>query len=51
MYLRARQAAKEGKDLSIGDIYICEVCGHTVEGTPPDKCPICGARKDKFKKF
>lgn len=32
------------------DYYVCEVCGNTVEGEPPDKCPICGALKKMFKK-
>jgi rubrerythrin len=32
------------------DYYICQVCGNTVEGEPPDKCPICGALKKSFKK-
>ena len=29
--------------------YVCQVCGYTVEGEAPDKCPICGAPKEKFK--
>jgi rubrerythrin len=32
------------------DYYVCQVCGNTVEGNPPDKCPICGAAKKMFKK-
>ena len=27
---------------------LCSVCGNTVEGEAPDKCPICGAPKEKF---
>ena len=30
------------------DIYVCSVCGHTVEGTPPDKCPVCQAESKAF---
>lgn len=30
------------------DYYICQVCGNTIEGEPPDKCPICGALKKSF---
>ncbi|RMG72008.1 MAG: rubrerythrin family protein [Nitrospirae bacterium] len=33
------------------DYYVCQVCGNTVEGSPPDKCPICGAGKEAFKKI
>ncbi len=32
------------------DYYVCQVCGNTVEGEAPDKCPICGAPKKMFKK-
>jgi len=28
--------------------YICKVCGCTVEGEPPDTCPVCGAKKIAF---
>ncbi len=30
------------------DIYVCSVCGHTVEGAPPDKCPVCQAVAKAF---
>jgi len=33
------------------DYYVCQVCGNTVEGEAPDKCPICGAAKASFKKI
>jgi rubrerythrin len=32
------------------DYYVCQVCGNTVEGEPPDKCPICKSPKKMFKK-
>jgi len=51
MYSKAKEAVKSGKDLEIGQIYICEVCGYTGEGEPPDRCPICGATGDKFRTF
>ena len=51
MYEKAKEAVAAGKDIQVGDIYICPTCGYTMEGTAPDKCPICGARKDTFKKF
>jgi len=51
MYEKARQAVLSGKDVEVGDIYICEVCGWTVEGEPPDRCPLCGAKREKFRKF
>ena len=33
------------------DYYVCKVCGNTVEGEPPDKCPICNSPKKMFKKI
>nr|HID14511.1 rubrerythrin family protein [Anaerolineae bacterium] len=51
MYERARQAVLAGTDAEVGDVYICEMCGWTVEGEPPDRCPLCGAKREKFRKF
>jgi rubrerythrin len=28
---------------------ICQVCGYVTDRAAPDKCPVCGAPKDKFK--
>lgn len=33
------------------DIYVCPICGYTVENEAPDACPVCGARKHAFKKI
>jgi rubrerythrin len=38
-------------DQTVQDIYVCSICGHTVEGEPPDNCPICKAVKKFFKKI
>lgn len=51
MYTEARQRVKEGKDIELGDMYICPVCGYTVESDAPENCPVCGVVKDKFVKF
>lgn len=29
--------------------HVCQVCGYVTDKETPDKCPICGAAKDKFK--
>ena len=29
--------------------FICSVCGYVAEGEAPEKCPQCGAPKEKFK--
>ena len=33
------------------DYYVCRVCGNTVEGEAPERCPICGAPMKMFKKI
>ena len=50
LYKKASAALKKDSDLAAVDYYVCEVCGNTVEGNPPDKCPICKAGKKAFKK-
>ena len=32
------------------DYYVCQICGNTVEKGAPDRCPICNAPKEMFKK-
>lgn len=51
MYEQARQAVLAGKDAQVGAVHICSVCGWTVEGDAPDRCPICGAVREKFVRF
>ena len=48
LFNKAIDALKNKKTLEQVDYYVCRVCGNTVEGAPPDKCPICGAPKEKF---
>ncbi len=48
LYGQALAAVKAGGDLPTASIYVCEICGNTVIGEVPDKCPICGVPKDKF---
>jgi glutamate synthase domain-containing protein 2/rubrerythrin len=49
LYSKALEALEAGKDLTPASIYVCDVCGHTHVGGAPDKCPVCGAPKSKFK--
>jgi rubrerythrin len=51
LYGEAEDSAQSGQDMEVGDIHICPVCGHTVTGKAPDRCPICGVQGSKFKKF
>ncbi len=48
LYLSALETLKAGKDLPAAPIYICPVCGNTVIGAVPDRCPICNVSKERF---
>jgi rubrerythrin len=48
LYKQALEAVQQGRDLSEENIYLCPVCGHIELGNPPEICPICGTKKDKF---
>jgi len=51
LYTKAIDALKTKKEIPKTDYYVCGVCGNTVEGAAPEKCPICGAPKSKFIKI
>jgi rubrerythrin len=46
----ALKEVKEGKKPAEATYYVCQVCGNTVAGSAPDKCSVCGAPKERFKK-
>ncbi len=48
LYQKASAALEKDSDLAATEYYVCAVCGNTVEGSPPDKCPICKAGKKAF---
>jgi len=48
LYSKALAAVKAGKDLPAAAVFVCGVCGNTVSGQAPDKCPVCGAPKARF---
>ncbi len=51
-YQDAKKSVDSGKDIDIGNVYICPVCGWTHIGDDlPDECPICKAAKAKMIKF
>jgi rubrerythrin len=51
LYEKAARSVAAGKDLAEGPIFVCQVCGNTVEGSPPGQCPICGSAKIQFKRI
>jgi rubrerythrin len=48
LYTKALESVKAGKDLPDTRIYVCPVCGNTVEGGVPDQCPICNVPGERF---
>jgi rubrerythrin len=51
MYGQAKESVAAGNDIRSAPVFVCPVCGHTVIGEAPDKCPVCGLRKDKYREF
>ncbi len=51
LYARAKEAVAAGKDADVGVLWVCDVCGFTGEGEPPEKCPICGAPHARLHRF
>jgi len=51
LFAKAKELVKNGNDMELKVIYICPVCGHTVLDEAPDKCPICGTKKEMYKIF
>jgi len=51
LFSKALEALKNKKEMVTSDYFVCEVCGNTVEANAPEKCPICGAPKNRFKKI
>ncbi|KUO62432.1 rubrerythrin [bacterium BRH_c32] len=48
LYKMALEAAEQGKDLDVANIYLCPICGHIEFGEPTENCPVCGALPSKY---
>lgn len=44
-------AVKAKQTIEQSPYYVCQVCGNTVLGKAPDKCPICQSPASKFKRI
>jgi rubrerythrin len=33
------------------DLHVCDFCGYIAAGEPPANCPVCTARKERFKRI
>ena len=50
LYKSALDVLQGDGKLQPTDFFVCQVCGCTVEGAAPDRCPVCGAPKAQFLK-
>ncbi len=48
LYEKALQTLHSGETT---DLFLCTVCGHIAEGEAPESCPICGAKKQAYRKI
>lgn len=48
LYTKALETFKSGSDFKDQKVFVCDVCGNTVYGEAPEKCPICGVAHDHF---
>ena len=51
LYEQALKAFESGQKLKEESYYVCPVCGNTVAGQAPDKCPICNCPGAKFRRI
>jgi rubrerythrin len=51
LYSRAKTSVVGGTDMATVVIFVCPVCGYTMEGEAPERCPVCGAPNSKFVTF
>jgi rubrerythrin len=49
LFQEAKSKLDKGETMELKSVYVCQVCGNTVEGEALDQCPICGEPKRMFK--
>ncbi|RLG75139.1 MAG: Rubrerythrin-2 [Thermoprotei archaeon] len=53
LFRKAKEHVDRGRDFEIdGSVWVCTVCGYTHVGREaPERCPVCGAPREKFRGF
>ena len=51
IYQAAKKVVESGRDIAFTPVHVCPICGFTMEGEAPEKCPVCGTPRDKFVAF
>ena len=49
LFQEAVKSLETGESFGSLPYCVCQVCGNTVEGEPPERCPICGVPRSQFK--
>ena len=50
LYQKALGTLESGQKLKDEPYFVCQNCGNTVGGEAPERCPICGAPRSRFKR-
>ena len=48
LYSDALAKLNAGEDMAASAIVVCGICGNTIQGGAPEKCPVCGVPQSKF---
>ncbi len=51
LFNKVKLALDKGQDLKLDSIGVCRICGYTLDGELPEKCPTCKAKQERFKIF
>lgn len=51
LFSEAKKAVDTGSDVNFNEVYVCPICGYVEVNGAPDRCPLCGAKKDVFVKY
>lgn len=50
LYQKILEALEAEQQLKDEPYFVCQICGNTVAGEAPERCPVCGAPRSKFKR-
>ena len=50
LYEKAHKSLEAGEQLKDEPYFVCQGCGFTTGGAAPEKCPVCGASREMFKR-
>lgn len=51
LYEAALKTVTTGEKMKDEPYFVCQVCGYTIAGAAPEKCPICNTPMNRFKRI